>query len=121
MLEKASRNKLVTFEHINLRDFGNGPRKSVDDTPYGGGDGMVLMVEPLVKAIEKAKKSDPGALVILPTPRGSTYVQSDANKLAKDKGLIIICAHYEGYDERITGWVDTVSYTHLTLPTIYSV
>ena len=106
MLFKAQDKKLVTFEHINLRDFGLGPRKQVDDTPYGGGDGMVFMVEPLVKAIESAKKSDPEALVILPTPRGETYKQSDANDLAEAKGLIIICPHYEGYDERITKWVD---------------
>lgn len=106
MLEKAVRNKLVTFEHINLRDFGLGPRKSVDDTPYGGGDGMVLMAEPLVLAIEKARENDPKALVILPTPRGKTFIQSEANKLALETGLILICPHYEGYDERIIDWVD---------------
>lgn len=106
MLDKAARNNLVSFEYVNLRDFGHGPRKTVDDTPYGGGDGMVVKAEPIVKAIEKAKAADPEALVILPTPRGKTYVQSEANKLAKAKGLILVCPHYEGYDERITNWVD---------------
>lgn len=106
MLFKAQHKKLVSFEHVNLRDFGLGPRKQVDDMPYGGGDGMVFMVEPLVKAIEKAKKNDPGALVVLPTPRGKTYKQSEANSLAEAKGLIIICPHYEGYDERVVKWVD---------------
>ncbi len=106
MLFKASNLDLVSFEHINLRQFGLGPRKAVDDTPYGGGDGMVLMVEPLLKAVERAKKIDPSALVILPTPRGQTYKQSDANELSKAQGLIVICPHYEGYDERITNWVD---------------
>lgn len=106
MLDKAARNNLVSFEYIDLRAFGYGPRKTVDDTPYGGGDGMVLKAEPVVKAIEKAKAADPEALVILPTPRGKTYVQSEANKLAKAKGLILVCPHYEGYDERITNWVD---------------
>jgi len=107
MLWKASDKSIVSYELINLRDFGLGPRKQVDDTPYGGGDGMLLKPEPLVEAIEKAKSTDPSAKVILPTPRGKIYKQSDAKKLAADgKGLIIICPRYEGYDERITKWVD---------------
>ena len=107
MLFKASKNNIVSYEIINLRRYGKGLRKRVDDTPYGGGDGMLLMVEPLVKAIEFAKSNDPEALVILPTPRGKEYKQANANELAKqDKGLIILCPRYEGYDERITNWVD---------------
>ncbi len=107
MLYKASKNKIVSYELINLRNFGKGLRKRVDDTPYGGGDGMLLMVEPLVKAIEHAKANDPDALVILPTPRGENYTQATANKLAEqDKGLILLCPRYEGYDERVTNWVD---------------
>jgi tRNA (guanine37-N1)-methyltransferase len=108
MLRKAEEKKIAQFIHINLRDFGKGPRKTVDDTPYGGGDGMLLQPTPLVEAIESALKNDPGALVILPTPRGQTYQQSDAKNLASDpnRGLIIVCARYEGYDERITKWVD---------------
>lgn len=107
MLWKAQDKDLVSYDFINLRDFGSGPRKQVDDTPYGGGDGMLLKVEPLVSAIEKAKKADPGARVLLPSPRGRSYKQSDAKRLAADgKGLIIICPRYEGYDERIVKWVD---------------
>lgn len=107
MLWKAKDRGIVEYEFINLRDFGLGPRKQVDDTPYGGGDGMLLKPEPLVAAIELAKKNDPEARVILPTPRGKLYKQSDAKRLAKDnKGLIIICPRYEGYDERVTQWVD---------------
>ncbi|MDB5181271.1 MAG: tRNA ((1)-)-methyltransferase, partial [Candidatus Saccharibacteria bacterium] len=107
MLWKASDRGIVQYEFINLRDFGLGPRKQVDDTPYGGGDGMLLMPEPLVAAIEFAKAKDPDATVILPTPRGNTYKQSTAKRLAADaKGLIIICPRYEGYDERVTKWVD---------------
>lgn len=106
MMYKASKNKLVEFEIINLRDFGIGPRKTVDDTPYGGGDGMLLMVEPLSKAIEEAKKGNKNARVILPTPAGKTYKQSDAKRLAEEEGLIILCPRYEGYDERILNWVD---------------
>ncbi len=107
MLWKASDKSIVSYELINLRDFGIGPRRQVDDTPYGGGDGMLLKPEPLVEAIKHAKKADPSAKVILPTPRGKLYKQSDAKKLAADgNGLIIICPRYEGYDERITKWVD---------------
>ncbi len=107
MLFKAQDVKAVEFKYINLRDYGKGPRQQVDDTPYGGGDGMLLMVDPLVRAIEDAKKTDPKALVILPTPRGSSYKQSDAKSLAAEgNGLIIICPRYEGYDERVTNWVD---------------
>jgi len=107
MLWKAKEMGAVSYELINLRDYGKGPRKVVDDTPYGGGNGMLLMVEPLVNAIETAKKNDPSATVILPTPRGSIYKQSDAKRLAAEgKGLIIVCPRYEGYDERVTKWVD---------------
>jgi tRNA (guanine37-N1)-methyltransferase len=107
MLWKAQDKGAVQFEYIDLRQFGLGPRKQVDDTPYGGGDGMLLKPEPLVAAIELAKQNDPEALVLLPTPRGAVYKQSDAKELAAgDKGLIIICPRYEGYDERVTEWVD---------------
>jgi tRNA (guanine37-N1)-methyltransferase len=107
MLWKASDRGIAQYEFINLRDFGLGPRKQVDDTPYGGGDGMLLMVEPVAAAIEQAKKNDPEATVLLPTPRGAVYKQSDAKRYAAaNKGLIIVCARYEGYDERITQWVD---------------
>ncbi len=107
MLWKAKDRGIAEYSFINLRDFGLGPRKQVDDTPYGGGDGMLLKPEPLVAAIELAKQNDPDALVILPTPRGKVYKQSDAKRLAAgDKGLIIICPRYEGYDERVTKWVD---------------
>ena len=107
MLWKASDRGIVTYQTIDLRQFGLGPRKQVDDTPYGGGDGMLLMVEPLLKAIEYAKAQDPTAKVFLPTPRGRPYKQSDAKRLAAaDVGMILICPRYEGYDERITEWVD---------------
>lgn len=107
MLWKAQDRSIAEYSFINLREYGLGPRKQVDDTPYGGGDGMLLRPEPLVAAIEQAKTNDPTALVLLPTPRGTQYKQSDAKALAADdKGFIIICPRYEGYDERITEWVD---------------
>lgn len=116
MLWKAADRKLVEYEIIDLRQFGLGKRKTVDDTPYGGGDGMLLKPEPVVAAIEYAlKKSQESGvksqaekpLVLLPTPRGKMYKQSDAKRLAAcGRDLIIVCPRYEGYDERITAWVD---------------
>ncbi len=107
MMWKAAEKGIVEYSLIDLRQFGLGPRRTVDDTPYGGGDGMLLKPEPVVAAIEHAKDHDPEAIVILPTPRGKLYKQSDAKRLAaNNKGLIIVCPRYEGYDERITNWVD---------------
>lgn len=107
MLWKAADRGIAEYSFINLRGFGLGPRKQVDDTPYGGGDGMLLKPEPLVAAIELAKQNDPNAKVYLPTPRGRAYKQSDAKRIAaEEQGLIIICPRYEGYDERVTDWVD---------------
>ncbi len=107
MLWRAQKEKLVEYRLINLRDFGIGPRKQVDDTPYGGGDGMVLRPEPLFAAVDKAKETDPDAQVLLMTPRGEVFNQEMAREFASTQaGLIIICGRYEGYDDRITTIVD---------------
>jgi tRNA (guanine37-N1)-methyltransferase len=107
MLWKAQQQKAVEFKLINLRDFGLGPRKQVDDTPYGGGDGMLLKPEPLFAAVEAAKKSDPSAKTVLLTPRGQRWGQSLARGWAKDnQGIVLVCGRYEGYDERITEIID---------------
>ncbi len=107
MMWKAQDRQIVEFKHIDLRDFGLGPRKQVDDTPYGGGDGMLLMVEPLTNAILAAKKNDSTAKVILMTPRGERWHQAAAAKLAEvSSGIIFVCARYEGYDERILPLID---------------
>ena len=107
MLWKAQDRNLVQFEYINLRDFGLGPRHQVDDTPYGGGDGMLLRVEPIFAAVEFAKQSNPDAEVILMTPKGKQWEQADAKRYVESgKDYIIICPHYEGYDERILTLVD---------------
>lgn len=107
MLWKAQKESLVEYKLINLRGFGIGPRKQVDDTPYGGGDGMVLRPEPLFQAVDSAKEVDPDAQVLLMTPRGDMFSQELAREFAATQaGLIIICGRYEGYDERITSVVD---------------
>lgn len=107
MLWKAQQQQVVEFRLINLRDYGIGPRKQVDDTPYGGGDGMLLKPEPLFAAVEAAKKNDPTAKVLLMTPRGVQWKQALARDYASaDTGYIFICGRYEGYDERIVSLVD---------------
>ncbi len=107
MMYKAQQEGIVSFEHINLRDFGLGPRKQVDDIPYGGGDGMLLKPEPIFAAIAAAKKNDPDAVVVLPTPRGQLWQQHMAKDWSQlSTGLIFVCARYEGYDERITEVID---------------
>lgn len=107
MMWKAQKEAAVEFGQINLRDFGLGPRRQVDDTPYGGGDGMLLKPEPLFAAVEQAKKNDPTARVVLMTPRGKRWKQALAQEWADDKrGMIFICGRYEGYDERIVNLVD---------------
>lgn len=107
MLWKAQEQQAFEVSYIDLRTFGIGPRRQVDDTPYGGGDGMLLKPDPVVAAIEHAKSIDPDAVVLLPTPRGKVYKQSDAKShAAENKGIIIVCPRYEGYDERITKWID---------------
>ncbi len=106
MMWKAVDKGLAEFEFVNLRDFGLGPHKSVDDTPYGGGDGMLLRCEPVFSAIESAKAKDPSAKVILPTPVGEIWNQKRAREFAKDAHYSILCPHYEGYDERILSIVD---------------
>ena len=104
---KAQKDGIVELTTVNLREFGLGPRRQVDDTPYGGGDGMLLMIEPLWKAVEFAKSQDETAKVVLMSPRGQRWKQAKAQKEADDdRGVIFICGRYEGVDERILELVD---------------
>ena len=107
MMWKAQKDGIVELTTVNLREFGLGPRRQVDDPPYGGGDGMLLMVEPLWKAVEFAKSQDETAKVVLMSPRGQRWKQAKAQKEADDdRGVIFICGRYEGVDERILELVD---------------
>ncbi len=107
MMWKAQKDGIVELTTVNLREFGLGPRRQVDDTPYGGGDGMLLMVEPLWKAVEFAKSQDETAKVVLMSPRGQRWKQVKAQKETDDdRGVIFICGRYEGVDERILELVD---------------
>lgn len=107
MMWKAQKDGIVELSTIDLREYGLGPRRTVDDTPYGGGDGMLLRIEPLWAAVKQAKENDPTAKVLLMTPRGQRWKQALAQTYSEsDNGYVFICGRYEGYDERILKLVD---------------
>lgn len=104
IIKRAIEQKKVEINVIDFRQYSSDIHKKVDDYPYGGGAGMVLMPEPIFKAIDELKKEN--SLVILCTPQGQVYNQSLAYDLTKKKHIIIICGHYEGFDERIRALAD---------------
>lgn len=103
IIKRAIDNQFVTIDTINFRDFGVGKHKIVDDTPYGGGAGMLLKPEPVFDAINSIKdmQSLENTRIILMDPAGKPFNQEMAEEFSKEENLIFICGHYEGYDERI--------------------
>lgn len=106
ILKRAQEKELVTFNIVNHRDFGIGKHRIVDDKPYGGGAGMVLKVDVLADAINSTKENIEGEKVVLLDPQGKLYKQETAEELSKLTHLILVCGHYEGFDERIRKYVD---------------
>lgn len=104
IIKRALDKKLVEINIIDFREFSDLSNKQVDDTPYGGGGGMVLRCEPLFAAVDALKTAK--SKVILLTPDGEVYKQSKALEFKKYEHLILICGHYEGFDERIRSIVD---------------
>ena len=104
IIKRAIEKELVKINIINFRDYTTDPHGKVDDTPFGGGAGMVLQIEPIYNALEKIKTDD--SHIVLLTPSGKTFNQKKASKLSSYKHLILICGHYEGFDYRITELVD---------------
>ena len=104
IIKRAIDKKKVEINVINFRDYSLDPHHKVDDTPYGGGAGMVLTLQPIMDAVDDLKDDD--TKVILLTPDGKTYNQKMAYSLSCEKHLIIICGHYEGFDDRIRSIVD---------------
>lgn len=104
IIKRAIEKKKVFINIINFRDYSKDPHKKVDDTPFGGGSGMVLTCQPIFDCVESIKTDD--SYVILLTPTGVTYNQKLAKELTNFKHLIIICGHYEGFDDRIRTLVD---------------
>lgn len=113
IIKRAQDKKLISINFYQLRHWGIGRHKQVDDTVYGGGTGMLLRPDVVIPTIEEVKKtrlkrpvSSPVERVILLTPQGKTFKQSTARRLAKLDRLILVCGHYEGFDERIRQFVD---------------
>ena len=104
IIHRAIEKKAVEINIINFRDFSKLNNHQVDDTPYGGGGGMVLRCEPLIDAIESVRREN--TKVLLMCPQGVPYKQEHAKKLSKEKHLVFVCGHYEGFDERIREFVD---------------
>lgn len=104
IIKRAIAKKLVTINVHNFRDYSLSPHKKVDDYPFGGGEGMVLMPQPIFDAVDAIKTPD--SYIILMTPKGIPYKQSIAYDLSLKKHIIIICGHYEGFDERIRSLAD---------------
>ena len=104
IIKRASERKIIDINLVNIRDFSTNKHKKVDDTPYGGGAGMVLMCQPILDALESIRTEN--STVILLTPQGKTFNQSIAKELSLKEHLIFICGHYEGFDERIRDYVD---------------
>ena len=104
IIKRAIEKDLVEINIIDFRKYSKDPHQKVDDTPYGGGSGMVLMCQPIYDCIESIKKEN--SKVIMLTPDGTLYKQKIAYDLAQEKHLILLCGHYEGFDERIRNIVD---------------
>ncbi len=105
IIARAVKTRLLKFKTIDLRKFGLDKRKTVDDRPYGGGVGMVLRPDVVIKAITKSRGKN-NARVILLTPQGKQFNQADAKRLAKYDELVFVCGRYEGFDERVRKFVD---------------
>lgn len=106
IIKRAQDRGLVEFRFWNFREYATDKHRTVDDVPYGGGDGMVLKPEPIVRCLRAAKEGTPPAKVVLLTPQGELFKQPVAKELAQEDHLILICGHYEGFDERIRKWAD---------------
>lgn len=104
IIKRAIENNKLEIDIINYREYSKDKHHKVDDTPYGGGSGMLLSVQPIYDALMENKSKDSKTILVCPT--GNVFNQKIANELSKEKELIFICGHYEGYDERIREYVD---------------
>ncbi len=105
LIGKAVEKNLLKIDVINFRDYAANKFKHVDDTPYGGGVGMLLQPQPIVDALRDNISADRDVPIILVSPQGKVFTQADANRLATHDQLAFVCGHYEGFDERIRDYV----------------
>lgn len=106
IIKRAIQNEKVEVKIINFRDYSVYNNKQVDDTPYGGGAGMVLMCDPIFRCIDEIRT--PKSHIIILSPEGSIYNEKKAKELSKYEDIILICGHYEGFDERIKTLADEI-------------
>lgn len=106
IIKRAVEKKAVEIKLVDIRDFGKGVHKTVDDTPYGGGAGMILKVDVLKQAIDSVRTGKKDEKVVLLDARGKTFNQAHAKSFSKISHLILICGHYEGFDQRILEYID---------------
>lgn len=105
IIGRAQESNIIKINTVNIRDFTLNKHKKVDDYPYGGGAGMVMMAQPIVDGIKKVREKNKGKVIFL-GPRGKTFNQNMAKELCKEEELIFICGHYEGIDERVYKHID---------------
>lgn len=103
MLRKATEENVAEYNIVDLREFGKGNYRQIDDTPFGGGSGMVMMAEPLVNAIESALEwmDNKNVRIVFPSPQGKTWNHKSAESFSQNENLIFICGHYKGIDQRV--------------------
>lgn len=106
IIKRAIQNEKVEVKIINFRDYSVYNNNQVDDTPYGGGAGMVLMCDPIFRCIDEIRT--PNSHIIILSPEGSIYNEKKARELSKYEDIILICGHYEGFDERIKTLADEI-------------
>lgn len=106
ILGKAIDKGLIEVAVHNLRDWAEGRHQVADDTPYGGGDGMVMKVEPIARALTSLRAASPRTRVLLMSPQGKVFRQADAERLSREQSLTFVCGRYEGFDERVRGLAD---------------
>ena len=106
ILGKAIKNQKIKVNVINVRDFAAGKHKVSDDAPYGGGKGMVMKPEPIIKAIKSIREDNSAAWVTLLSPQGRLFNQILAGELSQKRHLVLICGHYEGVDQRVRYFID---------------
>ena len=104
--KRAIEDGAVTVDCIQIRDFSNNKHNNVDDSPYGGGPGMLMKPEPVVAAIREARKRQPNTHVVMLTPTGEKFTQQKALEYIEKDSVTLLCGRYEGFDERIVDYVD---------------
>jgi tRNA (guanine37-N1)-methyltransferase len=104
VISRAEGRGAITFECIDIRDYAEGSFRKIDDSPYGGGRGMILRVDTVFRALEAVR--GPGSRVVMLSPKGQQFTQKKAREYSKLDHLVLLCGHYEGFDARISRYVD---------------